>query len=583
MTQMKPIARKLSTLCAALLASQLLVGYSHAGQLSAAQSQQVQSRNAQVNDILQALSAQLNKANKSKAYANLLAMRLHRLSGNQLAVATNYADLAALEGYVNASLNGSATQTKAAGDGLVFLPLTPCRLADSREGEPLSAEETRGYRLDAAALQGGNCSALSGSKVPQALALTITATQAATGGWLTITPDGVGGAAGSSALNFVPGVDIANSTVVASAGGSATKDFYIATSSKTHVVVDLLGYYVDVATIQGAAGADGINGTNGVDGTNGTNGTNGVDGAPGADGKSAFQIALDNGYQGTEVQWLASLKGDTGAQGATGAAGSNGNDGAPGAQGPTGAAGSNGNDGAPGATGPTGMSAYDLARVDGYTGPDVQAWLLSLKGDKGDTGAPGAKGDTGAPGAKGDTGAPGAKGDTGAPGAKGDTGAPGAKGDTGAPGGKGDPGAPGDKGDKGDQGVAGPILLAGGSTSNSELSQSSANYVGRLFRWGTAVDFGDTLVVPKTGTLTGLSVALDSAVASGSNRNYKFEVRKSSSATALLTCTIAGGASTCVSASGATASVNAGDALYLYAVGSNSPGNREVAYTITFQ
>ena len=211
------------------------------------------------------------------------------------------------------------------------------------------------------------------------------------------------------------------------------------------------------------------------------------------------------------------------------------------------------------------MSAYDLARVDGYTGPDVQAWLLSLKGDKGDTGAPGAKGDTGAPGAKGDTGAPGAKGDTG------------------APGGKGDPGAPGDKGDKGDQGVAGPILLAGGSTSNSELSQSSANYVGRLFRWGTAVDFGDTLVVPKTGTLTGLSVALDSAVASGSNRNYKFEVRKSSSATALLTCTIAGGASTCVSASGATASVNAGDALYLYAVGSNSPGNREVAYTITFQ
>ena len=549
MTQMKPIARKLSTLCAALLASQLLVGYSHAGQLSAAQSQQVQSRNAQVNDILQALSAQLNKANKSKAYANLLAMRLHRLSGNQLAVATNYADLAALEGYVNASLNGSATQTKAAGDGLVFLPLTPCRLADSREGEPLIAEETRGYRLDAAALQGGNCSALSGSKVPQALALTITATQAATGGWLTITPDGVGGAAGSSALNFVPGVDIANSTVVASAGGSATKDFYIATSSKTHVVVDLLGYYVDVATIQGAAGADGINGTNGVDGTNGTNG---VDGAPGADGKSAFQIALDNGYQGTEVQWLASLKGDTGA---TGAAGSNGNDGAPGAQGPTGAAGSNGNDGAPGATGPTGMSAYDLARVDGYTGPDVQAWLLSLKGDKGDTGAPGAKGDTGAPGAKGDTG---------------------------APGGKGDPGTPGDKGDKGDQGVAGPILLAGGSTSKTELSQSNPNYVGKLFRWGSAMDFGDTLVVPKTGTLTGLSVALESAVASG-NRNYKFEVRKSSSATALLTCTIAGGASTCVSAAATPPTVNAGDALYLYAVGSNSPGNRVVAYTITFQ
>ncbi|WP_225388686.1 hypothetical protein, partial [Escherichia coli] len=31
-------------------------------------------------------------------------------------------------------------------------------------------------------------------------------------------------------------------------------------------------------------------------------------------GKSAYQIALDNGFVGTEAQWLASLKGDTGAQ-----------------------------------------------------------------------------------------------------------------------------------------------------------------------------------------------------------------------------------------------------------------------------
>ena len=39
-------------------------------------------------------------------------------------------------------------------------------------------------------------------------------------------------------------------------------------------------------------------------------GEDGADGADGADGKSAYQIAVDNGFIGTEEEWLASLKGD---------------------------------------------------------------------------------------------------------------------------------------------------------------------------------------------------------------------------------------------------------------------------------
>lgn len=58
--------------------------------------------------------------------------------------------------------------------------------------------------------------------------------------------------------------------------------------------------------------------------------------------------------------------------------------------------------------------------------------IPTIKGDKGDTGAPGPKGDTGATGPKGDTGPTGPKGDKGATGPKGDTGATGPKGDTGA-------------------------------------------------------------------------------------------------------------------------------------------------------
>ena len=52
-------------------------------------------------------------------------------------------------------------------------------------------------------------------------------------------------------------------------------------------------------------------------------GSDGQDGQDGAIGKSAYQSALDNGFVGTEAQWLASLKGEKGADGKDGVAGQN--------------------------------------------------------------------------------------------------------------------------------------------------------------------------------------------------------------------------------------------------------------------
>lgn len=43
----------------------------------------------------------------------------------------------------------------------------------------------------------------------------------------------------------------------------------------------------------------------------------GADGQDGADGKSAYQIAVDNGFTGTEAEWLASLQGNDGQGGVT--------------------------------------------------------------------------------------------------------------------------------------------------------------------------------------------------------------------------------------------------------------------------
>ena len=100
---------------------------------------------------------------------------------------------------------------------------------------------------------------------------------------------------------------------------------------------------------------------------------NGANGEKGTDGKSAYQIAVEQGYQGSESDWLSSLKGD---KGNTGAKGNPGQDGA------------------------DGKSAYAIAVEHGYEDSE-EKWLLSLKGEKGDTGERGEKGDTGADGKDG--------------------------------------------------------------------------------------------------------------------------------------------------------------------------------------
>lgn len=59
-------------------------------------------------------------------------------------------------------------------------------------------------------------------------------------------------------------------------------------------------------------------------------GATGPQGSPGATGNSAYDIAVLNGFVGTEEEWLASLEGPAGPQGETGATGPAGADGLPG-------------------------------------------------------------------------------------------------------------------------------------------------------------------------------------------------------------------------------------------------------------
>ena len=75
-------------------------------------------------------------------------------------------------------------------------------------------------------------------------------------------------------------------------------------------------------------------------------------GEPGAPGQSAYEIAVDNGFAGTELEWLDSLQG---------------------------------------VDGDDGESAYEIAAANGFVGTEAD-WLASLVGAAGQDGADGTNG-----------------------------------------------------------------------------------------------------------------------------------------------------------------------------------------------
>ena len=98
--------------------------------------------------------------------------------------------------------------------------------------------------------------------------------------------------------------------------------------------------YVRTSTrIGGGGGGEGGPGAQGEPGPQGPEGPAGQDGKDGEDGKSAYQIAVDNGFVGTEAEWLDSLQGADGAPGADSIV--------PGPEGPEGPQGPPGEDGTP--------------------------------------------------------------------------------------------------------------------------------------------------------------------------------------------------------------------------------------------
>lgn len=101
----------------------------------------------------------------------------------------------------------------------------------------------------------------------------------------------------------------------------------------------------------------------------------------GASGKSAYELAMENGFEGTVEEWLASLKG------ADGVVGENGADGKDGV---------NGADGHDGKDGVDGKSAYDLWKeIPGNENKSLNEFFETYKGQDGTNGTNGQDGEDG--------------------------------------------------------------------------------------------------------------------------------------------------------------------------------------------
>lgn len=154
-------------------------------------------------------------------------------------------------------------------------------------------------------------------------------------------------------------------------------------------------------------------------------------------GASAYEVAVENGFEGDEKAWLESLKGADGTGTGSGTAGADGEDG-------------------------VGIAAVEQTTVSEEDGGEnvitvtlTDGTASSFTVKNGSKGSPGEKGDPGESGPQGEKGDPGESGPQGEKGDPGETGPQGEKGDpgeTGPQGEKGDPGETGPQGEKGDPG-----------------------------------------------------------------------------------------------------------------------------------
>lgn len=163
-------------------------------------------------------------------------------------------DAAVIERMASAALQQggklSAADAKAIGSlssDLVYTPLQPCRIADTRvAGGAIAANGSRSFKAVNAAnftSQGGsatNCGTL--GLAASAVALNVVAVTPSSAGYATIYPFGSSQPVASS-INYTAGAVVNTAIISAIPNPLQSSDFTIFTFAQSHYVVDIVGYF----------------------------------------------------------------------------------------------------------------------------------------------------------------------------------------------------------------------------------------------------------------------------------------------------------------------------------------------------
>lgn len=134
--------------------------------------------------------------------------------------------------------------TGAVGNGALFTPITPVRVADTRTppGTPIAQNTSRSFQIT-----GANGIPASVNGQPTAAALNVTEASSDLGGFLTVTPNTITPPATTSDVNFDAGQVRANQdeATLNATGGISVYNYF----GNTNVALDAFGYYTAASTI----------------------------------------------------------------------------------------------------------------------------------------------------------------------------------------------------------------------------------------------------------------------------------------------------------------------------------------------
>ncbi len=148
----------------------------------------------------------------------------------------------------------SDVSQKAFGDNdrdLLFVPVTPCRILDTRlAGGAIAANTTRGFDVTAVAdysFQGGaasNCGGVGSAGSFAAAAINFTVVTPSGGGYITAFPFGASQPVAAT-VNYSAGDIRGNFAVVRLDQGPSTNEMSVYTFAQTHLVADIVGYFIN--------------------------------------------------------------------------------------------------------------------------------------------------------------------------------------------------------------------------------------------------------------------------------------------------------------------------------------------------